>query len=641
MKSNQEQLEAQIIEANKAYRDGTPIMSDEQYDKLIEDFKIAFPNSPLFKKGVIEQPKESRKQRLPIPMFSLNKCKSIQEIEQWLKSNNIPQDEILVITSKYDGISLVVNEANKNAWTRGDGEYGQESKWHFNKLRGSNCDHIEAYTFGEAIMSKKSFENYKEEYANARNMVAGLFNRDITTMPLQDVDYIRYGSDETNLSKVIQLEALNELNSIEVPFKVASINEIENSNILERCYKEWSKDYQIDGLVIDINSPELRNNLGREENMNPKYARAYKNPEWSSSAIVKVKSVKWEVSKQGKLKPVIQIPPTEVSGVVIENVTGYNAKYIFDNDIAEGSEIKIIRSGDVIPKHIKTLSHLPNNVEELADTVAICPSCGEQTKWDETFTELVCINPNCEDKKIAKLVHFFKTVEIEDFGEPSIITFYKNGFDTIEKILNMKQFDIVNIEGFGVKSSMGLLRQFGKLKTEGIPLAKLLHALDVFEGKIGEKMCQKIFDEFENVNEMIRTNLSPTAFTKFYTEELLKIEGVAELTAKIFQKGINRFYFYNSIEIDTSVAIEYIKTPKPKVVGDKLKDERICFTGCRPSKEQLENISLQGGTVVSGVSKKTTMLVVKNMTDKVLSSSKACKAKELGIKIIELRKLEV
>jgi NAD-dependent DNA ligase len=230
-------------------------------------------------------------------------------------------------------------------------------------------------------------------------------------------------------------------------------------------------------------------------------------------------------------------------------------------------------------------------------------------------------------------VHFFKTVEIEDFGEPSIITFYKNGFDTIDKILNMKQFDIVNIEGFGVKSSMNLLSQFGKLKTEGIPLAKLLHALDVFDGMIGEKTCQKIFDESSDYLDY---------------ESIMKVEGIADKTAKKFLDGLDSFIKIKNIGAKFSLKetilemfkISYIKTPKPKVIGNKLKDERICFTGCRPSKEQLESISLQGGTVVSGVSKKTTMLVVKNMTDKVLSSSKACKAKELGIKIVELRKLE-
>lgn len=633
--SEQEQLEFRIEKYNEFYRSGEPRISDEEYDKLVEELAEKFPNSVLLKKGVIEQ-KISRKQKLPTYMGSLNKCKSIQEIKQWLKSNNIPEGELLVITPKYDGISLVVDEANKNAWTRGDGEYGQESKQHFSKLRGSNCDHVEALTFGEAIMSRENFQKHKDKYANPRNMVAGLFNRDVTVDELEDVDYIRYGSDADNLSKSMQLQALNELNNVKVLSYQCDINWITEEK-LDKIYKDWSKDYQIDGLVIDINSTELRNELGREENMNPRYARAYKNPKWSREAEVKVTGLTWQVSKQGKLKPVIQIEPTEVGGVIIENVTGYNAKYVIDNNIATDSVIKIIRSGDVIPKHIETISFIQSNVEDMVDEIVSCPSCGEQTKWDETFTELVCINPECEDKKIAKLVHFFKTLEIEDFGEPSIITFYKNGFDTIDKILNIKQVEIINIDGFGVKSSMILLSQFGKLKTEGVPLAKLLHAVDIFEGKIGEKTVQTIFDEFQKLDEMFQNFKDNPIPTKFYSEDLLKIEGIAEKTAYIFQKGLSWFMQYQK-EI---VKISYIKSPKPIVIGDKLKGERICFTGCRPSKELEEKILNQSGEVVSGVSKNTTMLVVKDLSSQTLSSSKAQKAKQLNIKIVELRKLEV
>lgn len=624
--TEQENLELQIRTYDANYRAGTPICTDEAYDRLVEELAQKFPDSVLLKKGVIEQKqKESRKCKLPLPMYSLNKVKSLDEIKQWLKSNNISDDELLVITPKYDGISLVVNESNKNAWTRGDGEFGQESKWHFNKLNGSNCDHVDAYTFGEAIMSKKNFQFYKDEYANARNMVAGLFNRDITTIPLQHVDYIRYGSDNIELDKKDQLEALNELNSVKVLYYLCNLDSL-NSELLDKLYKNWSQDYQIDGLVIDINSAELRNQLGREENMNPKYARAYKNPEWSGSAEVKVTGVTWQVSKQGKLKPVINIEPTEVSGVTIENVTGYNAAYMFDNNIHKDAIIKIIRSGDVIPKHIETVSWECLEVKDLMDEVSICTCCGQPIKWDETMTELICTNPECEEKQIAKLVHFFSTLEIEDFGEPSIRTFYLRGFKTIETILNMKQIDIISIDGFGVKSSIKLLLQFGKLKKEGVPLAKLLHALDGMDGKLGEKTIQLILDNM-NLNQI-------SDYRKITIEDLIKIDGVASVTASIFIQGYVDFIQNHE---KFPVEVSYVQSPKEEVMGDSLKGERICFTGCRPSKEMEKKIRQQGGEVVSGVSKNTTMLVVKDMSESTLSSNKALNAKKLGIKIVEIK----
>lgn len=630
--TEQENLELQIRTYDANYRTGTPICTDEAYDKLVEELAQKFPDSVLLNKGVIKQKqKESRKQKLPLPMYSLNKCKSLDEIKQWLKSNNISDDELLVITPKYDGISLVVNESEDKAWTRGDGEVGQTSDDHFMKMNDKHCG-VDLFSFGEAIMSKSNFQKYKEKFANARNMVAGLFNRDEPISELQDVDYIRYGCDQNQWSKLNQLSQLNAFNKVVVKYAIFKIDEL-NEEVLNFLYNEWSQDYNIDGLVIDINSAELRNQLGREENMNPKYARAYKNPEWSGSAEVRVTGITWQISKQGKLKPVINIEPTEVSGVTIENVTGYNAAYIFDNNIAEDSIIKIIRSGDVIPKHIETISFDGYELTLLQDKITECPCCEQPTKWDETMTELICTNPECEEKQIAKLVHFFSTLEIEDFGEPSIRTFYLHGFKTIEAILNMKQIDIISIDGFGVKSSIKLLSQFAKLKNEGVPLAKLLHALDVFEGMMGEKTVQKVFDEIEEDIDMILADLSSLFPSNLYTNKLLKIDGIAEKTAMVFQKGIS--YYYNFC--NKTVNISYIKSPKEEMIGDSLKGEKICFTGCRPSKEMEKKIQQEGGQVVSGVSKNTTILVVKDLSESTLSSNKALNAKKLGIKIVEMR----
>ena len=101
--TNQTQLEHVIVTYNEAYRNGNPLVSDTEYDALKEKLERDYPNSTLLKKGVIEQKqKESRKQKLPMYMGSLNKCKSLDEIKQWLKSNNISNDELLVITPKYD-----------------------------------------------------------------------------------------------------------------------------------------------------------------------------------------------------------------------------------------------------------------------------------------------------------------------------------------------------------------------------------------------------------------------------------------------------------------------------------------------------------------------------------------------------------
>lgn len=619
--TEQEDLEFRIEEYNEFYRLGEPRISDTAYDKLMEELQQKFPNSILLKKGVIEQ-KVSRKEKLPIPMFSLNKVKSVDEIEKWMRSKNLSPGTFIVITPKYDGISLVVEELVGNCWTRGDGEIGQKSNKHLASMPHIGYSY-QLTTFGEAIMSKKNFVKYKDKFANPRNMVAGLFNRDEPVEDLRDVDYIRYGASDEDIDKNVQLVELNKLNCVQVPLKICQFRDLDKES-LDQLYAYWSENYQIDGLVIDICSAKIRKELGREENMNPAYAMAYKNPEWSGSAEVKVKGITWQVSKQGKLKPVINIESTEVSGVTISNVTGINAAYVFDNNIAEDSVIKIIRSGQVIPKHIDTLSFIEANTFALSDEVSICPCCGYPTIWDETMTELICHNPECKEKKIAKLVHFFTTLEIEEFGEPSIIRLYNAGYDTIEKILNISIKELCEIEGFAKKSAVNLFNQFDNLYLQGKPLAQIIDSLDLTEGKLGQKTIQLIFD-----------NVDFGDLVKF--DKLIEVHGIAESSAITFIKAMDQ-YWMNKLGT-LPIKVTYIESPKVEVIGDKYKDQKICFTGCRPTKEQEKEIQAQGGEVVSGVSSKTTLLVIKNTDDSTMSSSKAVKAKQLGIKIITLNNL--
>lgn len=634
---NLSELENTIRYYNQAYREGEPVISDKEYDKLIDELMTTFPDSILLKKGVIEKP-ETRKEKLPIPMFSLDKRKNIDEINKWIKSKNLSKDTLVVITPKYDGISLVVDEKTKDCWTRGDGEIGQNSNGHYNIINKSE-NKVENktetfFSFGEAIISRVNWNKYFEgktdehsgkPYTNPRNTVGGFLNREIVSKMLLYVDYIRYGSN-LNEGKEYQLCDLNNLNIVKVPYKCVNLFEI-NEKLLNDLYYEWSKDYQIDGLVIDLNNSELRKSLGREINNNPSYAIAYKSPEWNSLAEVKVIGVTWQVSKQSKLKPIINVEPTEVAGVIISNVTGYNAKYIFDNYIAENSIINIIRSGDVIPKHIETLSHDTESVNKMILEINHCPCCQCTTYWDDNDIELICSNPLCEDKQIAKLVHFFSTLEIEEFGEPSIRRFCDYGYNTPMSILSLNKNDMQRIDGWGEKSAIKLRTQFDNLLNVGVPLAKIIDAYDVTEGKLGEKTIQLILN-----NLTVDQILGKESIT---VDELIKIKGVAEITANIFLKGMKLAYVLSTLPVKMS----YCQTLKLKEMGTKFVNQKLCFTGCRPSKELESEINSEGGEVVSGVSSKTTILVVKDMGEKTLSSSKAIKAMELGVKIITIDNL--
>lgn len=607
-------LEEQIIYHNNLYRKGTPIISDRAYDELVEALRTNFPDSNILKKGVIETvPNGQRKQELPIPMYSLDKFKSIAELREW--TNQFESEVIFILTSKFDGISLVNREDGLKyaAWTRGDGEYGQLSTLHF--LKSDNKMSIQRpgfmnYSFGEAIMSKKNFQKYADEYANPRNLVGGLLNRDVPGEELMDVDYIRYGSDSEQ-GKMVQLSYLNRHSKIECMYKVLRNYEIKKMTdqelfaFLDALYVSFGEEYENDGLVIDVDNGRLRRLLGREENNNPKYAKAIKFPEWDKSVTTEVVDVVWKVSKQGKIKPVMNVKPVSLAGVTVSNATGYNAKYVFDNNIAKGSFIELTRSGSVIPKHLDTVSHVEENVADLMWKLETCPCCGHNTYWDETHTELMCPNEECKEKIISKLAHFFNTLKIEDFGEPSIISLYEAGFKTRREMLDITVSQMSAIPGFGESSANTLIRQFDKLRSEGVSLARYIHAIDIMEGKLGEKTIQTVID---GVNSIFKATIP----------DMVKIKDIADTTATIVYNHINEVPGgYDGIKI--------VESTKGHI--------NVCFTGVRPSKDQEKLLISADFNTVDGVSKTVHYLVVKDLNS---TSSKMKKAKELGITIIDM-----
>jgi NAD-dependent DNA ligase len=287
---------------------------------------------------------------------------------------------------------------------------------------------------------------------------------------------------------------------------------------------------------------------------------------------------------------------------------------MLENNICVGSTVEIIRSGEVIPKHINTLSFDKESFEKFSESIKKCPCCGSDTYWGDTKVDLICSNSKCPSRVLNSLIFFFGVIDIEKFGEGEISKLYNLGYDTPEKILNLTYNDLINIDGWGNSKISTLLNQFNKYKTDGIPLAKLMQALDLFKGKLGEKTAQKIFDEY---NDLSNLNI----------EELNTIEGVSDITANVF---IDAYTKYLETYQNYIVKVSYIKTPKKEIIGDKYINMSICMTGFRD--DELSNlIQSHGGKIVSGVSKKTTHLLVKDLNSE---SNKATKARELGIPIM-------
>lgn len=631
---HQKELEEKIIEANRLYREGNPIMSDKEYDSMKERLEKHFPDSDILKKAIVEESvKGDRMERLPFPMFSLEKVKTVDEIVRWVKDVwELSSNDRVVITPKYDGISLLVDETTNDCWTRGDGTEGQNSRDHYRYVNhGNPMNKKGCFTFGEAIIPIGMFlKNVKPlGYKSARNAVAGAFNADdFNAQVLGNTAYIRYGIMDSDRDKSMQLaELYNDYDPYATQYWVTSAGVFDDNKTALTYLNdlfESIKNFKCDGLVIEVDNKTKREELGRLPNGNPRYAIAYKNPDWQERYTTKVQKIEWSVSKDGKAKPVIVFDPVEFDGATVSRCTGYNAKYITDNHISPNAYIVVSRSGDVIPKHLETVSYSVELFREMCDGMMICPSCGEPLRWDETLTDIICMNPDCKEKKIKQIAYFFATLETEEMQEATIRKFYEGGLDSVEKIVNASEKELSQIGGIGAKLSKKLRGQFDKYADNGVSFAKILTAYNVFGGVIGEKTCQMIFDSLsdEDIDTIFKKGKAPM-------KSLLAVPGVAKTTANIFNNGIGIFFY---IIENSPFPISYVKNNV--VLADN--PESVCFTGFR-NKEWEERLSKEGHKVASGVSKNTTILVTK---DKESSSSKVKKAKELSIPILTPEEFE-
>ena len=641
-----------ILERNTEYRLGRPTVSDPTYDARLAKFRETYPDDELSKTAIfklvdidadnVETSNDLGKNKaiLPITMRSLDKLHSIEDIQKWLLSNGLPLNTELVVSGKYDGISLCKDEeesSDNNTYTSGDGIIGRIATEHFKHINGANfftslsADEKNIFSYGEAIMPKKNWlESYEgkinpksgELYKSARNTVGGMFNTD-TPEPanLQNVVYIRYGmvsKEDEMLTKVQILDRLNQLNTIEVPYVIVTADDPTLYDTLNTLYTNWSVDFNIDGLVLDINDASIREQLGYEKNTNPVWARAYKNPAWAEVKNTSVISLYLGVSKQGNLNPVINIDPVSIGGATISNITGNNMRYVYDNHIIVGCDINLIRSGDVIPKHLETTNYDSEMYKKYWDELKYCPCCGKELVWNETKVNLVCMNKQCSGIMLSKLLFFFSSLEIDDFGEGEISKLFISGYQTPEQILNITYDDLILMNGWADKSITKLLSQFNKFKTIGFPLANIMQALDLFDGKIGKTIAQKILDEYDgdfNSDDIIN--------------KLCNISGVQEISASAFLKGYTD-YFKNYSTLP--VAVSYIKTPVKDKLGDKFNGFSVCMTGFRDKKME-DMIKAYGGKIVSGVSKKTTHLVVADMNSGSSKIDKAISLKSDGVNI--------
>ena len=591
------ELVEKLTKCDYQYTIGAPIIKDMAYDELREQLYKLDPKNKYFK--IIGCEATDNCVKLPYHLGSQTKIKEDKDLQKWIKKYNTND---YVISEKLDGISAYYNKAENKLYTRGNGKTGSDISHilpHIN-LPVINTDIVR----GELLISKK---NWKEEYgSNARNVVAGLVNaKTLNIKLLKFVDLVIYQVIDKSIKMEEQLKLITK-NSV----KYSIIKEpltINNLKILLNTYKASSA-YEIDGIVVTDNSKAYDN----IKSGNPNFAFAFKNAELDENAITTVIDVEYKLSKDNRYKPRVIFNKVKLDQVNIECASGYNVKFIKDNGIGVGAKIRIVRSGQVIPKIIEVITKA--SVPKMPD--------GEW-EWDITNTDAMFIKKVNEEspkeQRVGRAVHFFKTLGVKNLAEGTIVKLYDKGFKTLESVLDIKDpSELKNIPGIGDKKIEVIIKCIKEALSCKI-LEDIMAASNIFERSLGSKKLKLIITNYDDImNDNIKI------------DDLMTVHGIGKVNAEQFIVGFNDFkVFYNKYYNGTIEPEDH--TEPEKALDKRLVGKKVSFTGVR-NKELEKLIEKYEGKVVSTVSKTLDVLITKDINS---NSSSMKKAKELNILIIE------
>ena len=603
----------------KYYQETTEsLLSDNQYDILREYILKKYPNNKTANTQHTEVKLDKSKVKLPYEMWSMDKIKpDTKELEKFKSKYSGPY----VISCKLDGVSALYSteEDSPKLYTRGDGKYGQSIDHLIEYLNLPTDKNITLR--GELIIKETLFqEKYSSKYSNSRNFISGLVNKkkilkdDISI--LKDIDFVGYEVIRPeNLKPSEQLNLILSSNGNCVKF-IDSINSEELTNeFLSEKLVNWRSNYEytIDGIIC------IDDKVYPRESKNPNHAFAFKMVLSEQSAEAKVLDVLWSASKDGFLKPRVQIEEVNIGGAKINYATGFNAKFIEDNKIGVGAVIKIIRSGDVIPK-----------IEEVITQAEKPLMPKEKYTWNETHVDIMLENKdNDENVKLKNIAGFFKAIGVEGLGEANIKKIIKVGGNSIGKIIAMTISDLMKVDGFKEKMATKIYKSIQKQITKS-SLATIAAASNIFGRGFGEKRIELILKELPNI--IIEDSSKQEKINK-----LKVIDGLGRKTSEQFVEKIPEFKkFINEAKLEDKLSKK--ESPKKSPKKDQpLSNKIVLLSDVKGKKKVTEKIEELGGEVVTNISKNVNLLIVGSLDDE---TSKMKKAKEYNIEIISIEEFD-
>ena len=606
-------LRNKISEANKAYRNGNSIMSDIEWDSLLEQFQKLVPENEFnaFRQTLMEK---DGKIVHPYSMGSLEKFKheDPSKLYDWMRKH---VKNSLNISAKVDGISCRLHFSNGqlvSGTTRGDGHRGEDisDKILFVKHIPHQIDlNGEIDVRGELVMLTSDFEEVSEKFANPRNAVAGLINRkDWNEKEISAISFVAYTIFGNKYTKKEQFDILEHNNFFTAWHKSIQFDILGNFSEFNEKLKSYAKQeflYGTDGLVIS--DDEYRN----EDVLIPEGQIAYKINELTAETTVI--AIDWRgPSKDGKFVPVAQLEPVTLGGSTISQCTLHNLDFIEKMNIKYGSRISLLKSGDIVPRCVSLIENPSNAVDIVYPTH--CDSCSEELIRDGV--DLRCVNPNCSAKQLSTVASFIKKFDVKHSAKKQLDNF---GIKTIDDL-------IAFLPNQNYKSEVTFYNEICSKVFTASP-KKIFCAMN-FKGLAGIQLA-KIVDAY---------SLDWILSLKYLDSE--KEAMYQKLPVGIGEKSIEVFWKYlpdaiaNTQKIMNDSRYNIVMQNNNEVVKNDISKGSICFTGTLETmgrKQAQELATAAGFEVKNGVNKGLTYLV---MADPNSNSSKARKAREFGTKCI-------
>ena len=628
------------------YVEDNPQISDTEYDTLykqLEKLEQEYPefildNSPTQRVGdrVLD---EFEKVIHKVPMLSLSNTFSIEDLRDFdSRISKLSSDNSIeyICELKIDGLAISINYENGklvSAATRGDGMVGENVTENIKTIFSIPKTLKTKKSFevrGEVYLPKKSFELLNKEreennevlFANPRNAAAGslrqLDSKITAKRRLSAFIYSVVGDENINSQKMALTVAADLGLPVNPNFKLCkTIDEIVDYIMYWEEHKQ-DLPYEIDGIVIKVNSYSLQEEIGSTQK-SPRWATAYKFPE--EELATKLLDIELSVGRTGIITPVAVLNPINISGSTVSKASLHNKDIIDELDIHIGDMVVVKKAGEIIPKVVRVVEELRLANSEKYIMPNICPSCESKTftKEGDPFTR--CLNSDCPEQNIRKIIHFAsrEALNIEGLGDKVVATLYEKGIikHTID-LFSLDRNKLVELERMGDKSVDNLLNAIENSKQSS--LDKVIFALGILN--VGKKAGKILAEYYKNL----------TNFSKATVDELLELPDIGLITAESivdYLSNDNNLRFINElIEIGMNPQYEIQNKNTDNIFSGKT----IVLTGKlveltrNEAKEYLERF---GAKVTGSVTSKTDYVIAGEK-----AGSKLAKAEQLGIQVL-------